>query len=166
MQTISYPLASRARYFLAWDLAHLLDEYIANLGSSLFQPFPQFSPQAIFSIWFTAIINLQKCKNQETVLIGIKSRMIWSWNFQEYLGWYKAMIHSNQSKVRMIDKNVGKTHENSANILEPKSVNRTLNSTLSHTLWAIPIWYRLYHTVWFILHFESESQNEWTIWLP
>ena len=38
------------------------------------------------------------------------------------------MTHTNQSKARMIAKNVGGTHENSANMLEPKSVPCALNS--------------------------------------
>ena len=40
------------------------------------------------------------------------------------------MIIKNQSQARMLDKNVGKTHENSANILEPKSVPCALNSSV------------------------------------
>ena len=40
------------------------------------------------------------------------------------------MIPKNQSQARMLDKKVGETHENSANILEPKSVPCALNSAV------------------------------------
>ena len=82
---------------------------------------PLQRPFSIF-LQLKMIWKIKISKSFSKNLTRMKSRLIWSWNIQEYFQWFKAMTHTNQSNARMIIKNVGETHENSANIVEPKSV--------------------------------------------